>query len=251
MANWKDYIKFYLKMILQQPYWGAVLRARQMWPTRAPHMKGLIKNEIQRSSASTFKVLEVGSWAGTSACLWAQACKEAGTGEVHCVDSWAASDNAPEDMKAAVKGDRIYKLFLHNVKCCGVKDYIHIHRGLSDEMASKFEPESFDVVYIDGDHAYTQFKKDLLSYQKFLKNGGVICGDDLELDPNTIDLDNARAHAEEDYILDPKNERNFHPGVALGVLDVFGSVSTVNGFWAMRKNGDQWDQIPNLAVASE
>ncbi|MDY6781615.1 MAG: class I SAM-dependent methyltransferase [Cyanobacteriota bacterium] len=55
---------------------------------------------------------------------------------------------------------------------------IVIHRGYSNEMLQKFDNESLDWVYIDGNHLYEFVKQDLeLGFQK-TKLGGYITGDD-------------------------------------------------------------------------
>ncbi len=190
-----------------------------------------------------YKILEIGSWAGQSAILWATACKKNDKGMVFVIDTWQASENAPKGMKRGVKNNRIFNLFLHNIESSGVNDYIIPIKGSSDTIAEILKPNSFDFIYIDGDHRYTQCKKDLLNYMKVLKINGIISGDDLELHPNEIDIINAKNRCEEDYILDPKTQINFHPGVAIAINEVFGDVSMKNGFWAMRKVKDGWESV--------
>lgn len=45
--------------------------------------------------------------------------------------------------------------------------------------ADRFQDESFDLVYIDGDHTYEGVVKDLAAWYPKVKKGGVICGDDI------------------------------------------------------------------------
>jgi predicted O-methyltransferase YrrM len=45
--------------------------------------------------------------------------------------------------------------------------------------ADRFQDESFDLVYIDGDHTYEGVVKDLAAWYPKVKKGGIICGDDI------------------------------------------------------------------------
>lgn len=195
-------------MMTKRPYFGPSLCAGQVWSTRYPVMRKLINKELENANSS-YKILEIGTWAGHSATLWASACKEKNKGIVFCIDTWGASDNAPETMKRVVKKNMIFKLFLHNLETGGLKDYIVPIKGSSDTIAEILQPNTFNFVYIDGDHAYTQFKKDLLNYMKVVKINGIICGDDLEVYPNEIDIANAKRYCEEDFIVDPKSKKVF------------------------------------------
>ena len=53
----------------------------------------------------------------------------------------------------------------------------------SDEAAKKFEPESMDFIFVDGDHSYEGVKKDCHVYYPFLKKGGFFCGHDYSFLP--------------------------------------------------------------------
>ena len=51
-------------------------------------------------------------------------------------------------------------------------------RKTSEEASKDFKDETLDFVYIDGDHNYAPFKKDLEIWYQKLKKNGVLCGDD-------------------------------------------------------------------------
>jgi len=53
-----------------------------------------------------------------------------------------------------------------------------IHRCTSELAVSRFPNESFDFIYIDGDHAYEKVKFDLEAWWPKLKIFGVLGGDD-------------------------------------------------------------------------
>jgi predicted O-methyltransferase YrrM len=57
-------------------------------------------------------------------------------------------------------------------------------KGKSEDMAKKFEDNSFDLVYIDADHSYEGVKNDINTWVKKVKKGGIIAGHDWDPDPN-------------------------------------------------------------------
>jgi predicted O-methyltransferase YrrM len=55
---------------------------------------------------------------------------------------------------------------------------IRFVRGYSDEVARRFENESFDLVFIDADHTEEWVSRDLAAWMPKVKRGGVIAGHD-------------------------------------------------------------------------
>lgn len=55
---------------------------------------------------------------------------------------------------------------------------VEVMRALSAEAAANFPDEYFDLVYVDGDHAYEGVSADLRLYFPKLKRGGLLAGDD-------------------------------------------------------------------------
>ncbi len=55
---------------------------------------------------------------------------------------------------------------------------VHVHRGLSVEVAKTLPDRSFDLVYIDADHHYDAVLGDLFAYADKVKEGGILMGDD-------------------------------------------------------------------------
>ena len=73
-------------------------------------------------NSDVFRVMEIGSWAGGSAVLWARVLKQSKVnGMVCCVDSWTPYDEPEKDtgisketllqMKKSFKNDRIYNQY--------------------------------------------------------------------------------------------------------------------------------------------
>jgi len=70
------------------------------------------------------------------------------------------------------------KMYLQVSKTFSKFKNVEVIRMTSLEASKKFENESLDFVYLDGDHSYEQVKIDLNSWYPKLKEYGVMCGDD-------------------------------------------------------------------------
>ena len=102
-------------------------------------------------------------------------------------------------------------------------------RGNSHSVLPLLKADSFDVIYIDGDHKYSSAKADIVSAKHLInKNFGIICGDDLEKLPTPELLDIALQYKDRDYL---RGDCNFHPGVCLAVAEEFLHINMVEGFW--------------------
>jgi predicted O-methyltransferase YrrM len=248
-----DFLRYVICRITNKTYFGFYLMAGQTWEERKPYMESLVRREMIKGSKGDFKILEVGSWAGDSAITWADAIKsEGGKGEIVCVDPWIPYfklgkdmiNKAPLVMEEALKSDRIFQLFLHNIKSANVFSMITPMKGLSDKVLLLLREEVFNLAFIDGSHYYSNVINDFKNAEKLICKGGILCGDDLELQSHEIDIEFAEANMEVDMILDPKTGKEYHPGVSLAVRDFFkGPVSSSKGFWAMRKTRNGWKTV--------
>jgi len=233
-----------------KPYFGPVMASLQGSPRRHGYMQGIVELECSHGDRGYYRILEIGSWAGGSAITWADAIKKfnGGQGSVICVDPWIRYNLGGEGgtydvMDQALKRGEIIHLFLHNIRASGHEDIVRLIRARSDEILPLFRPNQFDLVFVDGEHTYQQVLKDLENAAPLLRDGGILCGDDLELQVSEIDVKYAKEKADSDYIREPKTNKWFHPGVTLAVADWFGEVSAWEGFWAMRKRGQGWEKV--------
>lgn len=60
-------------------------------------------------------------------------------------------------------------------------DFITMNISTSDEMCSKYENETFDWIFIDGDHSYQATRNDIRNYYSKVKSGGIFAGHDFNL----------------------------------------------------------------------
>lgn len=197
-------------------------------------------------------LLEVGSYAGISALVWssliASACPDGGS--VLCVDPWLPymhpQDITPksiyEAMDKELRDGSVFKEFQANILKADPRAPISFLRGSLNAVWEMLPAgKQFDVVYIDGNHAYSDVVNDCLNATLLVKPGGIVCGDDLER--QYLDLDEAgrqvcEEHAERDYM------SQFHPGVTLAVHETFGRVWGERGAWAV------WEQRDGTFAAS-
>lgn len=246
-----QWLKFKFAMIFGKSYFGPIMVARQGRVIRHGYMQEIVRLEVG-SGKLEYNVLEIGSWAGSSAITFSEAIKKfnGGRGKVVAVDAWQGFHGEHIDkpslaiMEKALKEEKIFDLFLHNIKSAGVKDLIEVKRGWSKDVLPTLAREYFDLIFIDGSHFYKDVLLDLQNSAVLLKNGGILCGDDLELQFSEVNQDVLFKNKDNDSLKDPVLQKAYHPGVTLAVHEFFdGPVSAWKGFWAMRKIDQRWKRI--------
>jgi len=199
-------------------------------------------------------ILEVGTWLGDSALEWHAALRDSnnGAGRIVCVDPWIAYEGKAgvgqqldNDQNRKLASGEAFAQFQANIERAGATKAIEVRRGASDDVLPTLPREGFDIVYIDGDHSYMQVRKDLENAAPLVRDGGLLCGDDLEVlfgeCNQALCLKWAELGAE--YVRDPATGLGFHPGVTLAVFRHFGEVSRWGLTWAVRRRGDTWEKV--------
>lgn len=221
-------------------------------PVRHVFMMAVIWHLTNKKANPNIQILEVGSWVGASTLSWGQGLKlhNEAKGTITCVDAWKPffdrethRDEVYVKMEQALSTETAYQLYLHNISTLPDTITCQHLRGNSQTILPLLKEKAFDVIFIDGDHSYTAVNRDIRNAMPLVKDGGIICGDDLNLQLSQVDKNNTVKNAEADFVRDEKNNRNYHPGVTLAVGEIFGDVSVWGGFWAMQKKGDTWQKI--------
>jgi predicted O-methyltransferase YrrM/chaperonin cofactor prefoldin len=233
---------------------GGYLRSMQGDPVRHGYMQLLVDLAVRaRGNGGPIRILEIGSWAGGSAITWANGIERFAqrNGQVICVDPWREyldlevnDDLIYTEMEDALAREQIYPLFQKNIEASGYNDLITEIRGSSFEILPILAKDSFDIIFLDGSHDYENVLHDLQLSESLLRDGGILCGDDLELQSGECaDLEHDGDNPIADYVVDAKTEKGFHPGVTRAVGEFIGPVSSWSGFWAMRRAADGFKPV--------
>lgn len=195
------------------------------------------------------RVLEIGSYIGSSILTWDQALQEYCPDvecEIYSIDPLhsyvddemlSGGNSKVGEIEYGVRHDFAYKIFRHNISFC--KNKIVHFRDMSKNILRVLQKQEFDIIYIDGDHSYSAVISDLREALELLDDGGILCGDDLECQMHEVDVDFGRSNLNSDFINDPRTDVSYHPGVTFAVGEVLGKVPSWKGFWAVEKSGEQ------------
>jgi predicted O-methyltransferase YrrM len=206
---------------------------------------------LLRELGRPVRLLEVGAWIGFSTLTWAQALDQfvPQKSSILCVDAWASYWSPSEVQAGGVLGtmdfmsrsDLSYNLFRHNVRFAPAGIRIDHARGRSEDILPYLADGLFDLVFVDGDHRYAAVRHDLSAAYRLLADGGLLCGDDLEVQApaSTCDLLDPEVH----YAKDPDTSQYYHPGVTRAVAELVGPVTAYQGFFVMRKQRESYQPV--------
>ncbi len=128
-------------------------------------------------ATENIKIVEVGSWKGFSTIFLGRVASEC-EGYVFCVDHWKGNEGTDNVQEAQTQD--VQKVFEHNMKTLGLWAFIKPMAMDSLVACKSFEDNSVDLVFLDADHRYDNFKADLIGWYPKVKVGGIICGHDCE-----------------------------------------------------------------------
>ncbi len=130
--------------------------------------------ETARSLDSPASWCEIGSWQGRSATAVAAALPPQSV--LQLVDNFTGPTTREKPTKAHVQTQ--LEVSMAAMRTLAPTLAVRLAVGASAELAPTFAPESFDVVFIDGDHAYPAVVADIVGWLPTLKHGGLLCGHD-------------------------------------------------------------------------
>lgn len=126
------------------------------------------------------RILEVGSWEGRSAVFFLNFFPSS---QITCIDTFAGTP-AELDQKVLIEGARVCEArFDANTAAFGLR--VRKIKGRSARELDRLieENESFDLIYVDGDHARDAVLVDSLLAWQLLKPGGILIWDDYKWGP--------------------------------------------------------------------
>lgn len=230
------------------PYFGRQLAAFQSPPVRYALLAQFARSVLRGKAMGN--ILEIGSWAGASALTFGSVLQELGksNGRILCIDRWEKYHEAGDRsvhyvaMNDAIATGEIETLFRHNVRVCGLEDMVQVRKADSRKTLPELDGDAFDLVYIDGSHKKDDVVHDVQQAKRLVRQGGVICGDDLESLRSEVDPAEHQAALtrNQDFVLDPLSGRSYHPGVTEAVAALFPNVWHQCGFWCVERVGEDW-----------
>jgi len=90
------------------------------------------------------------------------------------VDLWSVTTGNPQYENWPV--DEHYDAFLFVCEC--FPGLVTLVRSDTAAAATQFADQSFDFVFVDGDHRYEGVRRDIVAWQPKVRLGGMLCGHD-------------------------------------------------------------------------
>ena len=195
-------------------------------------------------------VVEVGSWVGNgSTRVLVESLRDC-EGILYCVDTWAGSDNVPHHLEYRKHHGSMFEIFSENVRLYRGEPIVRPLIMPSVSASKLFPDRSVDLVFIDGNHGYSQIRQDILAWLPRVRNGGILCGHDCDADFAQFSASlwrDIEAKCEEDVFAStsPTAPPMFHPGVVKAVNELLGSRATL---WTKVKPSSIWSCTAGSAV---
>ena len=214
------------------------------------------------NGARPINVLEIGSWVGGSLLTWAHGIRafNDGKGSILTVDPLEpfrnvdASEGAPpfaRVMDQLLRSDLPYRTLRHNCRFAHISGGTAHFRASSREIGEHLRDKHFNIVYIDGEHGYAGVKRDLEIGVRVVADGGVLCGDDLEVQAHQLPAVMLASVRNSLDAVVPGTDTTFHPGVTAAISEQFGRVDAQLGFWNVRNKRGAFGSIRYKAVDVE
>ena len=135
-----------------------------------------------RELASLFAELEykVGAEIGVEQGVYSEAMSQHNPGvKIYCIDPWITytryADYVDQYKLDKRREEALIRLSKYNCE---------IIRETSMEAVKKFEPESLDFVFIDGNHEFEFVVNDIIYWSRIVRPGGIVSGHDYKRDKN-------------------------------------------------------------------
>lgn len=124
-----------------------------------------------------WKIMEIGVYHGANVCNLVKTYAQHPRSEIHCIDPWMDVPDYPEYRNQQPTN---YSRFIHNISLLDPTDLqkVYPYRKLSEDVVPQFLNESFDLIYVDGNHTRQFVLEDAVMVAKKVKRGGWLVFDD-------------------------------------------------------------------------
>ncbi len=139
--------------------------------------EGLALAQVCYDLPTNAVVVEIGSFLGKSAVVFAGARKLRGSGAVHCIDPFDASGDAfsaPVYQSIANKKRLpLRQRFDAHIARAGLNDWVRVHQGTAASVAAGWT-QPIDLLFLDGDHSPKGAQLAYNLWAPFLRVGGIV-----------------------------------------------------------------------------
>jgi len=231
------------------PYLGGYLFSKQeLYRGRKIIIKKILES-LKFTKIKSLSILEIGVYAGDNTLHIAKILNLLNIKyTITCVDPWKSetfgySKNFSfyyKKFNEGLNSGKVFNLFKYNINAININKKVKIFKKTSKVFFKK-NNSTFDLIFIDGSHQYKNVLFDINYSKKFLKNGGLIIGDDYEIKFYDVDFDilNSKKN-NEDISFKNKKKISFHPGVTMAVYKHFGNIKPINGIFVIKKNRNKF-----------
>ena len=127
------------------------------------------------NSRNDLKMIEIGSYMGESTSLFSSSGMFS---EINCIEPFD-HDQDCLDILGHEDWDFVKEEYKINTR---IFDNIKLYKDFSYNVSDKFDNDSFDFVYIDGNHDYEAVMNDIKKYKPKLRKNSLIGGHDIDYD---------------------------------------------------------------------
>lgn len=156
-------------------------------PENSIHDFHAVIDYINQKNIGNKKILEIGTFAGTSAIKLVELIKNA---EITVVDIWENYNEVGgvSGTVDKIKENDIEQIFFKNIEISGLKHLFTVKKGNSFDVLLDLNKnnEKFDVIYVDGSHTLLDSYTDILLSFGLLEKGGVMMIDDVPFNKGDI-----------------------------------------------------------------
>lgn len=169
-TDWKKRIDFLNSSLSKLEGWFSPLQCAELFLQ--------IVSSVQTNS----KIVEIGSWKGRSS-VFASHAAYLSHSKLYCVDTFKGNRGEGEQHATVIEAlkSNIFEQFQKNIQTFGCPNVV-VCRGESSVIARNWDLGQIDFLFIDGSHDYESVIQDLSSWVPLLRPGGVVCGDDWNIE---------------------------------------------------------------------